>query len=102
MQPQSPRLFVIFTLLSFLLFLLAACGETGSTPTAEPVNQPSLNSSEASMLLNTITPTQAGPAPASTPLPPAHVVIIDPGHGADDWGTFHTDSDDQPDILEKD
>src|SRR4051812_47285885 len=102
MQPEPPRLCVIFAVLSLLLCLLVACGETAATPNPDAASLPSFNSTEADMLLNTVTPTLAEPTATSTPLPPAHVVIIDPGHGADDWGTFHTDSNDQPDILEKD
>jgi len=40
---------------------------------------------------------------ASTPSPePSHIVVIDPGHGGDDWGTFHTNSAGKLDLLEKD
>lgn len=53
------------------------------------------------MLLGTATG-ESQSTPSGTPLPPVHVVILDPGHGADDWGTFHSDSQGQPDILEKD
>jgi N-acetylmuramoyl-L-alanine amidase len=41
------------------------------------------------------------PEPTATHLP-AHIVVIDPGHGGIDWGTFHTDADGKIDLKEKD
>lgn len=100
MQPKSSRLSIILGLISLLLLTLAACGDNGSTPTAGPAtpNPASLNFS----VPNAVSPSLADPTSVSVPQTPPHIVIIDPGHGADDWGTFHTDANGQPDILEKD
>jgi N-acetylmuramoyl-L-alanine amidase len=103
MQSKSPHF--LFVVVAVCLLLLTACGES-ATPFAGLTPPPTAGSEEASMLLGTATtgpqPTPTGLPPTSTPLPPVHVVILDPGHGADDWGTFHSDSQGQPDILEKD
>jgi N-acetylmuramoyl-L-alanine amidase len=108
MQSKSQHQYLILVVISLLLLTLAACGESGSTPTPESAGQIPVNFSQPTLAFNALPTTLAAPIPTSTPVPsptpqiPPHVVIIDPGHGADDWGTFHSDANGQPDILEKD
>ncbi len=99
MQSKPQPLYLILIVISLLLLTLAACGEGGSTPTPESAGQIQVNFSQPTIGFNALAPT-AIPTPTPQTLP--HVVIIDPGHGADDWGTFHSDANGQPDILEKD
>ncbi|MBN9392091.1 MAG: N-acetylmuramoyl-L-alanine amidase [Chloroflexi bacterium] len=101
---QSKISHLLFVVVAACLLLLTACGDN-ATPVPAQSGASSAGSKEESMLLGTATtgpaPTPTDLPPTSTPLPPPKVVIIDPGHGAEDWGTFHSDSQDQPDILEK-
>jgi N-acetylmuramoyl-L-alanine amidase len=83
------RLSYLFLILLALSLLLAACGNSTTTPlqttaAATPTLQPVATTAP--------TPTTAQP----------FIVALDPGHGGNDWGAGHFDSNDQPDLLEKD
>ncbi|NWJ46040.1 MAG: N-acetylmuramoyl-L-alanine amidase [Chloroflexi bacterium] len=83
------RLSYLFLILLALSLLLAACGDSTATPmqttaAATPTLQP-----------------VATTAPTLTTAEP-FTVALDPGHGGNDWGAGHFDSNDQPDLLEKD
>ncbi|HEX2911610.1 MAG TPA: N-acetylmuramoyl-L-alanine amidase [Chloroflexia bacterium] len=81
------RKLAFFTLLIGFASILIACGDSGSTPTIPPTT---VNPIPTRVIVPTPTPA------------PEHIVVIDPGHGGDDWGAFHSNASDQPDLLEKD
>lgn len=91
--------------LIFFVTMLAACSQTAATPT---VVVPT--TTVAATPTNTVTATSAPPTLAATPTPeapsptpvPAKVIVIDPGHGGIDWGTFHTNANGKIDLKEKD
>ena len=83
------RLAYLYLTLLALSLLQAACGDITATPVqtiaaVTPTLQP----------VSTIAPTLTTARPFT--------VALDPGHGGDDWGAGHFNSNDQPDLLEKD
>ncbi len=84
-----------------LSLVLAGC-ESASTESS-PTTNPSSTSTFSTVLASPSD--RATPTPAPTPGPTAQIgriIVIDPGHGGEDWGTFHSDAQDKPDLLEKD
>ena len=88
------RLFFII-----LLLLLTSCGSE-ATPIPPNVSPLAILSKSTALPEPTFLPTPTS-VPAPTVLPP-HVVILDPGHGGIDWGTFHTNASGKVDVREKD
>lgn len=112
---------ILFLVLTFgLLLALSACGETAATSTPAGTTAgitssittigPGASTTAAfTSTTTTLAPTAAptltqSASPVVLPSPtavPAHVIVIDPGHGGIDWGAFHTNADNKIDMKEK-
>ena len=104
-----------------LMLTLGACSEIVGTATPAGANADTTITINTSTVGLNVTTTEAvtatvttlvAPTFTSTQLPiptvlpsptavPAHVIVIDPGHGGIDWGAFHTNTDNKIDMKEK-
>lgn len=91
--------FLFFVLIFILITLiLTACGTT--TPTNVPITVTSTTLAATPTNAPTLAPT-ATPVPVPTATPtPSHTIVIDPGHGGIDWGTYHTNANGKIDLKE--
>jgi N-acetylmuramoyl-L-alanine amidase len=87
-----PNLLIVLLVLT--TFVLASCGET-------PASNITDRTASTTATATTISSPTLALIPAQTPKP-APLILLDPGHGGEDWGGVHINDQNKIDLFEKD